>query len=207
MEISVLGLTGQHRRIAADHLTRAHGLPEQPQQVDLGSKGPIHGRLPLQSRQAFLDGLQVGKGQLGLEGLDVPKRALSLPDADDTVGIECPNHMTYRIDVSDVCQELVPEALPLAGAFHQAGDVDEGHGGRDHPLRVEDRSQLVESRVGNRDHARVGIDGRERVIGREDPGIGEGVEQRGFAHVGKTDDADGQTHDPAQVRKRDLATS
>ena len=40
-----------------------------------------------------------------------------------------------RIDLADVAEELVAEPLTTAGAAHQAGDVGEGHGRRDHLRR------------------------------------------------------------------------
>src|SRR5258708_3496476 len=40
------------------------------------------------------------------------------------------------------------------------------------------------------DHADIGVDGAEGVVGRlRLPGAGEGVEEGGFAHIGQSDDA------------------
>ena len=48
-----------------------------------------------------------------------------------------------------------------------------------------DRGQV---RVGDSDDAHVGLDRGERIVGRQGPGLGQGVEQCGFAHVGQADD-------------------
>ena len=45
-------------------------------------------------------------------------------------------HVEDGVDLADVAEELVAEALALAGAAHQAGDVDELERGRDHLARA-----------------------------------------------------------------------
>ena len=62
-------------------------------------------------------------------------------------------------------------------------------------LRAEDLGQLVQPRVGQPDHADVGLDGGERVVRGEHVVLGQRVEQGALADVGQADDADGETHD------------
>ncbi len=50
------------------------------------------------------------------------------------------------------------------------------------------RANWASRSSGTDDHADVGFDGGEGVVRREDVVVGEGIEQRGLAHVGKSDD-------------------
>ena len=51
-----------------------------------------------------------------------------------------------------------------------------------------------EARVRHLDDADVRLDGAERIVGRVDAGLGQGVEEGGFADVGQADDAAFQRH-------------
>jgi hypothetical protein len=39
--------------------------------------------------------------------------------------VEAADDLNDRIHLTNVCQELIPEALTLAGAFDKAGDIHE----------------------------------------------------------------------------------
>ncbi len=147
-----------------------------------------------QSRQPVVDGLQVGEDELGVDGLDVVRRVDAAVDVDHVGVLEDADHLADRVALPDGRQELVPEPLPLRGALHDPGDVDEGDRGRHDLLRREQLGQPVEAGVGHGHHTHVGIDGGEGVVGGEDLVAGQGVEQGGLPHVGEADDADGQSH-------------
>src|SRR5262249_5844992 len=58
-----------------------------------------------------------------------------------------------------------------------------------------DRRELVETRIGHRHLADIGLDGAERIIGRlRRRGLGERIEKRRLADIGQTDDAAFETH-------------
>ena len=57
-------------------------------------------------------------------------------------------------------------------------------------LRLEQRGQAVQARVGHGDDAHVRLDGRERIVRRRRVAGGQRVEDGGFADVGQADDAD-----------------
>jgi hypothetical protein len=63
-------------------------------------------------------------------------------DVHDVVVLEDPDHLADRVAVADVGQELVAQALALARALDDAGDVDEVDGGRDGLGRPEQLRQL-----------------------------------------------------------------
>ena len=87
--------------------------------------------LLLERGDALLQAFQVGQHQLGLDGLGVGQRVDAVLDVGDVVVLEAAQHVGDGVDLADVAQELVAEALALGGAAHEAGDVDEGQPRRD----------------------------------------------------------------------------
>ena len=137
-------------------------------------------------RSAKINSVEIVSMSLG--GFD---RAVHVAD----VGVvEHPGHLADRVRLADVGQERVAHPLALAGAADDAGDVDEAHRGRHHPLGVEELGQDGQPRIGHADHADVGLDGRERVVRRQHVVAGQGVEEGRLARVGQSDDADGESH-------------
>ena len=90
--------------------------------------------LLLQRVDALLQAVEIGQHQLGLDRLDVGDRIDAALDVGDVVVLEAAHHMRDGVDLADVGEELVAEALALGGAAHQPGDVDEGQPRR-HDLR------------------------------------------------------------------------
>ena len=183
---------------------REDGLPGVEHLLGLLGRGQ-HGCARLvvagflrQPRDRLLQGLQVGQDQLGVDGLHVVgRRHLALDVHHVGVG-ERPQDLADRVRLAHVGQELVAQTLTLAGAAHDAGDVDERHSGGQDPLGPEDLGQLGQSLIGHRDHPGVRLDRGERVVGRQRPVrvLGQGVEQGGLADVGKADDSDGERCHP-----------
>src|SRR3546814_8949327 len=68
-------------------------------------------------------------------------------------------HVDEVVDLADVGEKLVAEALALGGAAHESGDVDELQHRRNRLCGLGDRRQLVEARVGHRHAPDVGLDG------------------------------------------------
>ena len=71
------------------------------------------------------DRLEVGEDELGLDRLDVGDRVERAGDVDDVLVLEAAHDLDDRVDLADVLEELVAEALALGGALDQAGDVHE----------------------------------------------------------------------------------
>ena len=85
----------------------------------------LQSRFFLQSRQCFLDGLQIRQDQLGVYSLEVGRRGYLSVDMHH-IGIgEGPDDLTDRVRLPDVREELVTESLPLRRAANDTGDVDE----------------------------------------------------------------------------------
>ena len=112
----------------------------------------------------------------------------------DVVILEAAYDVGDSIGFADVGQEFVAQTFTFRGAFHQAGDVNELHGGRYDSLRLDDGGQGFEACIGHRHDAAVRLDGAEGEVLCRDPGFGEGVEQGGLADVGQADDAAIESH-------------
>lgn len=144
--------------------------------------------------QGPFGGLQVGQRQLGFDDFDVGDR-IDLAGHVDHVGIfEAAHHVDDGVGFADVREELVAQAFALAGARHQAGDVDEFDRGRQDALGLDDLGQLLQTRIRHLDHADVRLDGAERIVLGGDAGAGQSVEECRFANVGQADDAALQSH-------------
>ena len=115
--------------------------------------------------------------------------------------VEAAHDLRDRVGLADVREELVAEPLALGGAAHDAGDVDERHGGGQDALGAEDAGERLEPRVGQVHHADVRFDRREGVVRREHLVLGERVEQGGLADVGQADDADSESHGGLSYRQ------
>ena len=125
---------------------------------------------------ALFDGVEVGEEELGVDDVDVVERVDAAGDVDDFGIVEAADDVADGVGGADVAEELVAEAFALAGAFDEAGDVDELHGGGDEGLGLDECGDLVEALVGHGDDAGVGVDGAEGIVGGLRLGRGEGVE-------------------------------
>ena len=147
-------------------------------------------RRTFQLGQAVFQMLDVGQHQFDLDRLHVGN-GIDLAGHVDHVGIlEAANHLQDGVDLTDVREKLVAEALALARPLHDARDVDQLEGGGDHLLRRDVFGDLREAAVGHAHHPLVGLDRAEGVV-RALRGLrhGERVEEGAFADVGESDDA------------------
>lgn len=97
--------------------------------------------------------------------------------------------MEYGVRLADVGEELVTQALTLAGPLDESGDVDDFDSRGDHALGLAHLDELVEALVGDGDYADVGFYGAEGEVGRLRFRVGETIEQGGFAYVRQPHDA------------------
>lgn len=145
---------------------------------------------------AALDAFEVGKHQLGFDGLRVGNGIDAAFDMGDVVVLEAAQHVDDGVNFADIGEELVAQAFALGRAAHEAGNVHEVDAGRDDFLRAGDAGDVVLARIGNRHFAGVRLDGAEGIIrGLRGRGLGQRVEKRRFADIGQADDAAFETHD------------
>ena len=134
--------------------------------------------------------LNVGKLELEFDRLHVGDR-IDLPGDMDHVGIlEAADHLEDGVDLTDVGEKLVAEALAFARSLHDPGDVDELEGGRDHLLRRDEIGDPGQPLIGHAHHPLVGLDGAEGIVSAlRRLRHRQGVEEGALADVGETDDA------------------
>ena len=114
----------------------------------------------------------------------------------DHVGIgKGPGDVDDDLGFADMGKEFVPESFAPAGSGHETGDIGKAHGGRHDLGRIDQLGQGIEPGIGHGHDGDVGLDGAEGVVGGLGVlGLGEGVEQGGFADIGQTHDTDGKGH-------------
>ena len=115
-------------------------------------------------------------------------------DVDDLGVVEAADDVADGVGGADVAKKLVAETFAFGGAFDEAGDVDELHGGGDEALRLNQVGNFCEALIGHGDDAGVGVDGAERVVRGLGLGGGECVEDSAFADVRQTYNSTVQRH-------------
>ena len=165
----------------------AEGGVRRAQGVELIAERPIELRLPLDLSEALLDRFQVGERQLQLDDAQVLD---GVGGAGDVVVDERPQDDDDGVDLPDVGEEAVAQALTLAGALDEPADVDHLDGGMHDVAALRHLGESVEALVGDLGDADVGILGGERVRRRQRSAAGEGVVQRALTRVGQADEAE-----------------
>ena len=96
--------------------------------------------------------------------------------------------MDDGVALADVAQELVAQALALAGAFHEACYVYYLTRGGNNSSRMHNLGQLGQPLVGNGDDSQVGLYRTEGEVGCLSLGARQTIEQCGLTHVGQSHD-------------------
>ena len=112
----------------------------------------------------------------------------------DVVVIEATYDVGDGIALTDVGEELVAQALTLAGASNETSDVDEFNGRRNNAFGTNDFGERLQTGIGHFNDADVRFNGAERIIFGSNAGFGKRIEDRRLADVGKANDATLQTH-------------
>ena len=115
---------------------------------------------------ALFDGVEVGEEELGVDDVDVVEGVDTAGDVDDLGVVEAADDVADGVGGADVAEELVAETFALGGAFDEAGDVDELHGGGDERFWLDEVGDFGEALVGYGDDAGVGVDGAEGIVRR-----------------------------------------
>ena len=136
---------------------------------------------------ALLDDLEVSEAELRLDDVDVAQRVDAALDMRDVRVDKAAHDVCDGIDLADVLEEFIAEALALGRALDEASDVDEAHGGRCRLLRVVEFMQDLEARVWYGDDADIRLDRAEREVRGLCAGFRDGIEKRALADVRQAD--------------------
>ncbi|MNC01142.1 hypothetical protein D3C75_484850 [compost metagenome] len=85
-----------------------------------------------------LTGIEVRKRQLGINDFDVIGWINFIVHVNDVVVFKTTHNVADSFGFTDVGQELVTQAFTFGCAFHQTGDINEFHGGRQNALWFND---------------------------------------------------------------------
>ena len=138
----------------------------------------------------LFDRFDVGQHQFGVDDFDVAHRINAAGDVHDVGVFKAADDMDDGVHLADVGKKFVAETFAVRRAFDEAGDVHEFNRRGNQRANPGDFGERFEARFRHGDDAEVRLDGAERVIRRLGlVGARDGVEQRGFAHVGQPDNS------------------
>ncbi len=137
-----------------------------------------------------LDCFYIREYQLGVDNPHIADGIDAAVNVDDVLILKTAHHMHNGVHLSDMRQELVAQPLTLRRAFDQTRYIDELNHRRCVFFGLIHLCQHIQPAVGDGDNAHVGFDSAERIVRRLRARGGNGVEQRAFAHVGQSDNAE-----------------
>ena len=132
---------------------------------------------------ALLDDLEVSEAELRLDDVDVAQRVDAALDMRDVRVDEAAHDMGDGVDLADVLEEFIAEALALGRALDQTGDGHELDHRRGGFLGLMELGKPIQPFVRDGHNAHIGVDGAERVVVRRDARVRDGFEKRGFADI------------------------
>ena len=135
----------------------------------------------------LLGELEVLESQLVVDDGDVAQRVESALHVDDLLVVEDAYHVVDGVARLDVTEKGVAEALALAGALHETGDVDDVEEGGHLARRLERIDEEVETRVGHGHATLVRIDRAEGKVLGSRLQLGQYVEEGRLANIGYAD--------------------
>ena len=123
-------------------------------------------RLLLSAGHAALNCFKILDEKFVIDDLLVADRIDCTVNMGDVIVIETTQHMYDRIRLPYVGKKLVAETFALAGAFYEAGDIDNFYRSGNHTLRLTHIDERVQAVIGDCDDTDIGFDCTEREIGR-----------------------------------------
>ncbi|MPN52630.1 hypothetical protein SDC9_200292 [bioreactor metagenome] len=103
--------------------------------------------------------------------------------------VKAAHHMDNGIGHANVAEKLVAQAFPLRGASHQTSNVNELNHGRNIAFGAIEPRQKVHAWIRNGNHTHIGLNGTEGIVRRLGAGVGNGIKQGAFSHVGKSNNS------------------
>ena len=140
-------------------------VAKQDVELNLGLLVATHAGLLLHFLDAVLDGLEVLYLQFRVDDFLVANGIDTAVNMHDAVVVEAAEHMDDGVALAYVGQELVAQALTLAGTFHEARNIDDVADSRHDATRVHKFGKLGQSFVRHGDLSELSINGAEGEIG------------------------------------------
>ena len=138
---------------------------------------------------ALLHGFQVGVDQLQIDGFHITDGIDRAVHVGDVFVLKAAHNVHNGVHLADVGQELIAQSLALGRAAHQTGDIDKLDDGRGDLFGIIHLGQHIQPLVRNRHHAGIGLYRTKRIVGRLRSCLGNGIEQRAFADIRQSHNA------------------
>ena len=136
-------------------------------------------------------GLEVAKDEFGFDHFPIVLGVDFAVDMDDVGVIKDADDMADGVAFANMGEELVTETFAFAGAFDEAGDVDEFDRGGDDFFGANGFSEFFEAMIWYFDDADIGVDCTKWIVGGVSAfGARKSVEKSGFANIWEAYDAD-----------------
>jgi len=139
---------------------------------------------------AFFYRGEIGEDELGVDHFDVAHGIDRSRDMVDVGTLEATHDLDDRIDLADVAQELISEALALTRASDQSGDIHKLNCGGQDFFRLRHCGQLGQPVIRHIHDADIGLDRAKRKIRRlRLAGASDGIEEGGLSDIRQSDDS------------------
>ena len=168
--------------------------------LNFGQEIAVELRLTLSLRQTLFDGLEIGESQFDLDHTEMFER---VGRSGNVVVDEGTQHQHDGVDLANVGEELVAEALAFARSFDESTDVDHLDRRMDDVLALRHLGQSIEAIIGDLGHSDVRILGGEGIGGSEGATTGEGVVKGALPCVGKADQTE-TFHEDVEATRRSV---
>ena len=104
-------------------------------------------------------------------------------------------HMSNRIDLTNIGEKLIAQPFAFGRTAHQTGNIDKAQAGGNAIGRLGNIGQLIKPFIRHGNITNIRFNGAERKIRRlRAGGFGQRVEQRRFANIGQADNAAFKSH-------------
>jgi hypothetical protein len=128
--------------------------------------------------ETFFKSGEIGERKLRIDRLDVGNRIDASGYVDDICAVERAHDVRDRINLADVREELISQALALRCAGDEPGDINKLNGRWQDLLRLRDGRELGEARIRYGHDADIWVDRTERIVFCGDLRTRQSVEER-----------------------------
>ena len=129
----------------------------------------------------------IGKNEFGHNYLRICNRVHPAHIVDDVLILETTDHMDEGIYLPYICQKFVPQSLSLTCTGYQSGNIHHLNRRGDQAGCINQFRKWFEPCIGHLNYTDIWIDGTEWIVGcLRLAGLGQGVKQCAFAHIGQT---------------------
>ena len=113
---------------------------------------------------SFFNTFHIGKHKLCLNRLSIFHRINSVIHMGYVVIFKASQNMSYGINFSNICQELITQTFTFRCALYKASNIYKRHSGGDNLTRLSNLRQRIETAVWNRNFTHIRLYGAKWKI-------------------------------------------